>query len=74
VQLLLPTDTTFIILYLFGVENVSPTSVPELEGHYADLVSASLSSTVPLPAALPLFAAGLCALGLLARRRKNRPA
>jgi hypothetical protein len=29
---------------------------------------------VPLPAALPLFAAGLVGLGLLSRRRKNTAA
>jgi hypothetical protein len=70
-QLVLPTDTTFIIMYMFGFENVSPNSSPELDGHYADLVSASVNSTVPLPAALPMFAAGLCALGLLVRRRRG---
>lgn len=32
------------------------------------------SSTTPLPAALPLFATGLGALGLLARRRKRKAA
>ena len=32
------------------------------------------TSTTPLPAALPLFAGGVVAFGLLARRRKKRPA
>jgi hypothetical protein len=32
----------------------------------------TLTSTTPLPAALPLFAAGLGALGLVARRRKRK--
>ena len=35
-----------------------------------DLSFAPLTSTTPLPAALPLFAGGLGALGLIARRRK----
>jgi hypothetical protein len=38
-----------------------------------DDVTFRAAEAVPLPAALPLFAAGLCALGLLARRRKSRP-
>jgi hypothetical protein len=48
-------------------------------GQYAYLASGSLAATsltvsaVPLPAALPLFAAGIGALGVIARRRKKRP-
>jgi hypothetical protein len=38
------------------------------------LTSVDFVSTVPLPAALPLFASGLCGLGLLARRRKRKAA
>ena len=36
------------------------------------LVAPEISSETPLPAALPLFATGLGALGLLARRRKRK--
>jgi len=38
----------------------------------ADVITASSISATPLPAALPLFATGLGALGLLARRRKRK--
>jgi hypothetical protein len=37
-----------------------------------DLTFSNSVSTTPLPAALPLFAAGLGALGLLAQRRKRK--
>ena len=37
-------------------------------------ISSSPPGAVPLPAALPLFAAGLGALGLLGRRRKRKAA
>ncbi|MFY9892503.1 MAG: VPLPA-CTERM sorting domain-containing protein [Xanthobacteraceae bacterium] len=44
---------------------------------YPDVIFALTSTTVsttPLPATLPLFASGLGALGLLARRRKRKAA
>lgn len=39
-----------------------------------NITSLSLVSAVPLPAALPLFASGIAALGFLGRRRKKRMA
>jgi len=41
---------------------------------FATTISTSLSSETPLPAALPLFATGLGALGLLGWRRKRKAA
>lgn len=38
------------------------------------IVDTSVPNTVPLPAALPLFASGLGALGLLGWRRKRKNA
>jgi hypothetical protein len=38
------------------------------------LPGGDLTGTVPLPAALPLFAGGLGVMGLLARRRKRKAA
>jgi hypothetical protein len=50
----------------------------EVSGLPADLIVTNISgsplSTVPLPAALPLFASGLGALGLLGWRRKRKAA
>jgi hypothetical protein len=71
-QLVLPIDTTFVILYLFAFENVSPSSSPELDGHYADLVSASITSPVPLPAAAWLFGTAMGMMGLLGWRKRRR--
>ena len=73
-QLLLPNDTTFVILFLIAVEK-NGGSVG-FGGHYADLVSARITgpgiNEVPLPAALPLFATGLGVLGLIGWRRKRK--
>jgi hypothetical protein len=41
---------------------------------FFDLTFTPAAAAVPLPAALPLFATGLAALGLLARRRKKQAA
>ena len=46
-------------------------SLPD-NGGYADLSTEIISSNTPLPAALPLFASGLGALGLLGWRRKRK--
>jgi hypothetical protein len=77
-QLLLPSDTTFIILYMFANENVSDADSPELDGHYADLVSAEITvpgnNEVPLPAAVWLFGTGLGMMGALGWRRKRKKA
>lgn len=69
-SILLPGDTTFVRLGLSALEGGTRTSsYPELPGHYADAVSSSVS-TVPLPAALPLFLCGLAGIGWLGGRRK----
>lgn len=71
-SLLLPADTTFVILYLVAIENVFDNlGLPEFDGHYADLVSANINA-VPLPASVWLFAAGLGGIGWLARRRRSQ--
>jgi hypothetical protein len=53
-------DTTFTVNSLSGFSNISAFNDP--------------LATTPLPAALPLFAAGLSAMGLLGWRRKRKTA
>ncbi len=65
---------------LFRVINSLPETgafqdIGVLFGLAADtLLVQSDVETTPLPAALPLFAGGLGVIGLMARRRKKRPA
>ena len=51
------------------------SGVVELDGHYADGVSASITGpgigTVPVPAALPLLLSGLLGLGVVGWRRRK---
>jgi hypothetical protein len=60
------------------VSSVLETGTPQLVGSYfndqGDIVSLSVQSDIdtPIPAALPLFATGLGALGLLGWRRKRK--
>ena len=59
-----PTGT-FPFQIVYG-ESFGPPAALEISGF-------TLVSTVPLPGALPLFAAGLGGLGLLGWRRKRKP-
>jgi len=72
-DIVLPPNTTFVRLGISAVENVSQqTAYPELEGHYADLVSAhvSVAPPVPIPMPVPLMVASLLGLfGCLTLRR-----
>ena len=56
---------TVTLLSLAGDQNL---------GYGSDLTKGGESPTTPLPAALPLFASGLGALGLLSWRRKRKNA
>jgi hypothetical protein len=67
---LLPANTTSFIVEnnLFTQGLFDPSGFIEISGNF------TVTPTVtPLPAALPLFASGLGALALLARRRKLHP-
>jgi hypothetical protein len=64
-----------------GWEGLDPNGLSEtvydahsgaITGHLADIVIGPPVETTPLPAALPLFASGLGALGLLGWRRKRK--
>jgi hypothetical protein len=52
--------------FYFGIGSLAPA------GSNVLLEEITAVSSVPLPAALPLFASGLGALGLLTRRRKRK--
>ena len=72
---LLPVGLSNIVIALVAQENIFNTSSNEFDGHFADLVSVSLNipvSDVPIPAALPLFLAGLAALGGVGAKRKRK--
>ena len=64
------------ILIDFYAERVFKTRLYDPSEWYVDDVSVTgaAPSAVPLPAALPLFASGLGALGLLGWRRKRKNA
>ena len=81
-----PTEISFEVEALaihFLRENASASADPFIfidssnpnAGDYGIVVSANVGNAAltPLPAALPLFAAGLGVLGLVARRRNVRP-
>ena len=57
----------------FAILNANQVGGPGFAVNWSLTDTSSLSGT-PLPAALPLFATGLGALGLLARRRKRKAA
>ncbi|MBI1370147.1 MAG: hypothetical protein GC162_16020 [Planctomycetes bacterium] len=60
VNLLLPTATTYLALTISAPENISPSGLPELDGHYADDVTLLLSvrsALTPEPTAMIMFAA-----------------
>jgi hypothetical protein len=67
------SDITTAIAYLIGTTSQAVDFVgtgPDVEVAFL----AEITGATPLPAALPLFATGLGALGLLARRRKRKNA
>lgn len=71
-EILTVTDVWTTFLFTFG----SVTSVDFFQGAGPDNIFAldNINATVPVPAALPLFATGLAGLGWLARRRKKQAA
>jgi hypothetical protein len=66
--------TGTFVLALTGEPNPTITSVVFSFGTGPDSTLPGTLSSVPLPAALPLFASGLGALGLLGWRRKRKAA
>jgi len=72
---LLPVDFTSIYIAIVAQENIFNDMSGEFDGHFADLVTLTLTTPspneVPLPAALPLFVLGAGVLG--AARRRRRP-
>ena len=75
---LVPLGATQLLLGInddvFGSVVVDDELVPDNTGSLNISVVVSDTSATPLPAALPLFAAGLGALGLLGWRRKRKQA
>jgi hypothetical protein len=65
------TDTlAYIILTNLSVDPSDPFKFLQGQPFLAALSTADSTSETPLPAALPLFAAGLGVMGFLARRKK----
>lgn len=52
--------------------NASGPRINELDGYDTSFADASIPSTVPLPATLPLLASGIGGLGLIGWRRKRK--
>jgi hypothetical protein len=76
-SLVLPANTSYVAIFVRATENVfnEPDRSTEFDGHYSDLVSASISA-VPEPDSLAFFV--MCTLVLWAgwgggRRRLARP-
>ena len=62
---------THLLLSLTDIKSFSWTANLSGDAVWADNVVATPFAATPIPGALPLFAAGLGALGLAKRRRKN---
>jgi hypothetical protein len=70
-EISLPSDTKFVRLGISAVEDISPeTSYPELDGHYADFVSARVW-VVPEPTTCAMLI-GLAGIGLVVGWRACR--
>jgi hypothetical protein len=68
----IPAETFFLTLLLNPNSFFVANRISDAVDHKIESLSATFSQ-VPLPAALPLFATGLGALGLLGWRRKRKP-
>ena len=70
-EITLPANADYILIGLSAVENIfNDSSPPEFDGHYADLVSLEVVSSVPEPSSLFLLGSGaIASLWRLRRRR-----
>ena len=64
-----PVPQTIDVIYGVGFEGQPPSFNPEFSGIF---ISGLTLVPVPVPAALPLLASGLFALGLMVRRKDNK--
>ncbi len=71
---LLPGDTSNILVIETNATSYASGAMNTIDGSVSSASAFEPVSATPLPGALPLFAAGISVIGLLARRRKRNNA